>query len=248
MSDATVITQPESRIIITIDSSEFSEATLEYAVSMAARLKRPLHGVFIEDTDLLSTAELPFSMEICLNTGQPRSFDSHSLQSSFDTIAKRFQQQLARHAEKMAVRWSISSVRGRRRDFGFEGFSDADYCIYEPGNQDIKPVIAVDTKHFLVIDGNGVEFYKTLAALLMPLEGKELHLTLVDETAEKDSAEMQALLPGGTHIHHIDRSQLGAALQQAKDSFDYVVVSRRRWLNELAPQLAKLHCPLIVVG
>lgn len=239
---------PESRIIITVDSSAFSEATLEYAVSMAARLKRPLHGIFIEDTDLLSTAELPFSMEICLNTGEPRVFDSISLRSALDTIAKRFQQQLSRRAEQMSVRWSISSVRGRRRDFHFEGFSDADYCIYEPGSSENKPVTATDKKHFLVIDGSGEEFYKTLAALLTPLEGKELHLTLVDEEPETDISKMQALLPSGTHLHHINRSKLNVIFQQSRNPFDYVVVSRRRWLNELAPQLARLNCPLIVVG
>lgn len=239
---------PESRIIITIDSSAFSDATLEYAVNMAARLKRPLHGIFIEDTDLLSTAELPFSMEICLNTGQPRRLSSSSLQSAFDSIAKHFQQQLSQRADKMAVRWSISSVRGRRRDFRFEDYSEADYCIFEPGITTRKPAGAPGKINFLVIDGSGEDFYKTLASLLTPLEGKELHLTLADGANKHEAEQLQNILPSGTQVHQLDKDQLTTILQHSKISFDYVVVSRRRWLDELAPLLGRLNCPLILVG
>ncbi len=244
MTDA-ASTLSESRIVITIDSNLFSDATIEYAVSMAARLKRPLHGIFIEDTDLLSSAGLPFTREICMITGEPRDFDSGSLESAFHDILSRFQQRLAQRAESKSVRWSVSSQRGRRRDFHLNDLAGADYYIYERGKT-VKKTSSTN-KHILVIDGSGEAFYQTLAALLTPLEGDGIQLTLVQITTQENTSNVKQLLPEGTQIDYLQASDLAATLQQSGNQFDYVVISRRREQADLASLLAQLSCPLIVV-
>ncbi len=238
----------EKRVVITIDSNSFSDATIEYAVTVASRLQRPLHGVFIQDTDLLATAALPFSREICLSTGNPQTLDPGRLESAFAETVARFRQRLAQRAEQNAVRWTVTSVRGRRRDFQLEDVTDADYCIYDSASAPPLGRNMPPGRRFLVIDGGDAVFYQTLASLLAPLEGQDLHLTLIREAAAAADATLKASLPRGTHLHYLEPDQLADALQQAGDRFDYVVVSRQRWLKPLAPQLARLGCPLIVVG
>ncbi len=235
------------RVVITIDSAAFSESTIDYAVRVAALLKRPLHGVFLEDIDLLSCAALPFATEICLQTGQPRALDSGILQSAFGDALLRFRESLARRAEREAVQWTVSSVRGRRRDFPLADLSQADYCIFEPAHSHPRVGRAAGkVKRLLVIDGSGEAFYRVLGGLLQPLAGSEIHVTLAEPGVE--SAEAAAWLPAGTHLHALPGELLAATLSRAEDVFDFVVVSRQRWAGELPALLAQLHCPLILVG
>ena len=237
---------PQPRVVITTDSAQISDAVLEYALAMATRLQLPLVGLLIEDTDLINSASLPFSREICLFTGQPRRLDTHTLLSGFSDMARHLQQRLAQRAEPLALHWSVSSVRGRRRDFHFEHLGETDYCIYD-SNRPLSREMRTD-KHLLVIDGAGSDFYHTLATLLVPFGGQSLQVTLVHTGKTEPEPPLAELLPTGTRLHHLPPRSLPLALQQAGQRFDYVVVSRRHWLAELAPLLAQLNCPLIVVG
>ncbi|MYM63365.1 hypothetical protein [Pseudomaricurvus sp. HS19] len=249
MSEQAQAGQP--RVVITTDSERISDAVLEYALAMAARQQLPVVGLLIEDTDLLNSSTLPFSREICLFTGQPRLLDTRTLLAGFSDMSRRLRQRLAQRADPLALHWSVSSIRGRRRDFHFEHLGEADYCIYDScvygSNQ--PPHHEVRTgKHLLVIDGAGAAFYNNLTALLAPFSGQALQVTLVHTSDLGQEPPLAELLPAGTRLHHLSRQQLPQALQQAGQRFDYVVVSRRHWLAELAPQLAQLNCPLIVVG
>lgn len=239
----------ESRVVITIDSDHFSDTTIDYAVRVAAYLKRPLYGVFVEDTDLLRSAELPFTTEICLTTGQPRQFDTESLTSAFRTITSRFRERLAKRAESGAVRWSVNSIRGRHRDYRFDHFTATDCCIYE-SRRPLKYATGKppNIKHLLVVDDADKAFFQTLSALVAPLRGSFLDITLVGAPSDNSELDLARFLPEETTLRYLDRAQLPLTLQQSGSDFDYVLLSRRSWQSELAPLLAQLNCPLIVTG
>lgn len=237
-----------SSIVVTVDSSHVSDSTIDYAVAVAAHLKRPLRGVFIEDTDLISTAQLPFTMEICRTTGEPRRFNSETLLSSLGSTALRFRQRLAHQADLQAVSWSVSSMRGRRRDLEFS-LSTSDYCIYEavtpPRRKEGK---ARQSWRVLVIDGTDQTFFETLVALLSPFAGWELHVTMINTGDACPDERGSVEWPGNTHLHQREVTELPAILQQAGETFDYVVVSRQHWLPELTHLMSQLSCPLVLVG
>jgi nucleotide-binding universal stress UspA family protein len=52
------------RIVIAIDASPTSLAALEATAELAARWDAEILGVFVEDTDLLRMATLPFAGEV----------------------------------------------------------------------------------------------------------------------------------------------------------------------------------------
>ena len=258
-----------NRIVITIDNANFSDSTLEYAVNIAARLQRQLHGVFIEDIDLLSSARLPFATEICMHTGQPRHFDHRRLQLSFNNAAARFQEKLALLANQQSVHWTARSVRGRRRDFYSADLNNTDYCIYESGNNHKAAANPSAIKHLLVIDGEDEKFYRTLASLLGPLQQYELHITQIKNdsveqpasnnndnvsannsanNAPPQAANYQQLLPVGVHLQRLPLTQLQRLLSSGAASFDYVIASRQHWPIAMAPLLGRLRCPLILVN
>ncbi len=245
------------RVIITVDSDNLPESTIEYAVTIAARLKRPLEGVFIEDIDLLNSAALPFTREICLTTGLTREIDIHSVLSTYQARMLRFRQRLAQRAEQRSVPWTVSSIRGRCRDYQFDSLEGADFCIYFHASETGQRLhrqhqqMARTVKQLLVLDGGDDNFYQALNTLLLPLEGNQVHLVLVHadvSVAAPESHSISRQLSAVTRLEHRPYSELKDLLQRMGEQLDFVVVSRRQWRSELAPLLARLNCPLIVIG
>lgn len=60
------------RIIVLLDSSRAARAALAAAAELAARREARLLGLFVEDTDLLRSASLPFGREIGFTSGRIR--------------------------------------------------------------------------------------------------------------------------------------------------------------------------------
>ena len=68
------------RIVVTVDIESHLPSTIELAVAIAASQQGALHGLFIEDEDLLRAASLPFAREVPLTGGKPRTFDDRMLE------------------------------------------------------------------------------------------------------------------------------------------------------------------------
>ena len=56
-------------VLIVVDTENYSPATIQLAVEIAASLQTGLRGLFIENENLLRVAELPFSREITSTSG-----------------------------------------------------------------------------------------------------------------------------------------------------------------------------------
>ena len=80
-------TGKQRRVIVTVDAQSHLPPTIELAVALAASRQIALHGVFVEDVDLMRVAQLPFTQEVPLFSGQPRSLDNRQLQRSLDKLA-----------------------------------------------------------------------------------------------------------------------------------------------------------------
>ena len=101
-----------NRILIAIDASPHSLTALETAADLAERLQVELHGVYIEDVNLLRLAELPFAREYRYSRA-----DSQKLDSTQMTEQLRLQAALARRhfddlAEKRKLSHSFQVMRG----------------------------------------------------------------------------------------------------------------------------------------
>jgi nucleotide-binding universal stress UspA family protein len=79
------------RILIAIDASPYSLTALEAAAELAEKLEVELHGIYIEDTNLLRLAELPFAREFRYSRAASQKLDSSQM-----TEQLRLQAALAR--------------------------------------------------------------------------------------------------------------------------------------------------------
>lgn len=109
--------EPEERIaqiLLALDAASHDLASVQSAVALAARLQAELLGLFVEDSDLLRIAQLPFAQEVALSTALDRALGGGELERSLRVLAAEAQRALAEAAGRAQVKWSFRTVRGRR--------------------------------------------------------------------------------------------------------------------------------------
>jgi nucleotide-binding universal stress UspA family protein len=99
------------RVVVPLDAASDIRAAIDTAARLAARAKAPLHGVFVEDEELLWAAGLRFTRQSTLGPGSgPFTLEQTALQ--LRAAAERARQDLAAAAEERQLTWSFEIVRG----------------------------------------------------------------------------------------------------------------------------------------
>jgi hypothetical protein len=101
------------RILFALGEEGDVAGAFESAASLAQRLDAELHGLFIEDTDLLRLAGLPFARETGTTTAVVRRLQHPDIERGWQRQAARLQERLAEVAVRRQLRWSFEVVRGR---------------------------------------------------------------------------------------------------------------------------------------
>ncbi len=119
--------QPIGRVIVPLDAASDSRAAIDTAARLAARAKAPLHGVFVEDEDLLNLASLPFARQITLGGGTER-LTTAQLELHLKSAAERARKELAAAAKRHGVKYTFEVVRGASKS-AFAGASERDLVV-----------------------------------------------------------------------------------------------------------------------
>lgn len=101
------------RIIVLLDSSRAARVALDTAAEFAARRGARLLGLFVEDTDLLRSASLPFGREIGFTSGRIRPMSTTDMERRLRQQAEEARRLLAVVGRRCAVEWSLHICRGR---------------------------------------------------------------------------------------------------------------------------------------
>ncbi len=118
-----------SRITIALEAQTHAHS-LEAMAKLAASLEAELLGVFIEDTDILQAARLPFALEVCRATNIVRSVDSEELERELKMHAERARNLIAELAVRSGARWSFEVVRQRTASAVLELAQETDVTMY----------------------------------------------------------------------------------------------------------------------
>lgn len=101
-----------ARILLLLDASQASLAALEAAVDLAASRQMELHGVFVEEVQLLRSAGFAFAHEIGAHSGASRPLDQTRTEADLRRVAERARSALARAASSRGVRHHLNVRRG----------------------------------------------------------------------------------------------------------------------------------------
>lgn len=111
------------RVVVLLDAVSESRGAIETAARLAAEWRVPLHGVFIEDEELIALAALPFARQVTLCVGcEP--LTQENVGSQLRAAAERARAELAAEAERRHVEWSFEIVRGPLSEKTFGGEHD----------------------------------------------------------------------------------------------------------------------------
>jgi hypothetical protein len=104
-----------SRITITLDSSASGYRALETAVRLAVIQQAELEGIFVEDTNLLRLAGLPFLREVRPLSLAEEAISSGRMQRELRILARQAKQMLEQATSERGVRWTFQVWRGQPR-------------------------------------------------------------------------------------------------------------------------------------
>ena len=100
-------------IMVTLNASESGRPPLETAVRLAAVLGARLEGVFVEDTNLIRLAGLPFLREVRPGSLAEEEISTQRMQRELRALARHAERMLEQAARDMGVPWSFQVWRGR---------------------------------------------------------------------------------------------------------------------------------------
>ena len=101
------------RILLTLDADGGQLAALESITRLALTLDAELEALFVEDTDLLRLAALPFARETGLASAQRRPLRNADVERALRAQAARAQFAIASVTGPARVRWSFRVTRGQ---------------------------------------------------------------------------------------------------------------------------------------
>lgn len=99
------------RILVALDASPHSLAALDMAADLAARMQAELAGLFVEDVELLRSAESPSAKFVSPAATSAR-LNRSAMERNLKAQSEQIRQAVAEAAHRTQVRWSFQTVRG----------------------------------------------------------------------------------------------------------------------------------------
>jgi nucleotide-binding universal stress UspA family protein len=136
------------RVLVALDAASSGAAAVESAARLAALLGAELHGLFVEDIDLLRLAALPFAQEVAFSSAAERRIEVSAVEALFRVKVEERRQSLAVAAQGAGARWSFHVVRGRIIDAAAE----ADLLFL--GRREALPAIGAPRPVVVLVSGS----------------------------------------------------------------------------------------------
>jgi len=95
------------QVVIALDNAGSTVTACEAALELAVELRAELHGLFIEDVDLLRASALPFVQEIGVPSARLQPFTVESVERELQSIGARARALLAELAGEAKIEWQF---------------------------------------------------------------------------------------------------------------------------------------------
>lgn len=155
-----------------------------------------LRGLFIEDSDLLKAAALPFSVEFCALTSVRRPIDRARIEAALRAAAASAERELARLAADVGLAWQFEIVREKRRIAVSAALGTLDALVVTPaGASDVGNAAGRGALVALIDHGEAGARALALARAMARAEGASL--TVYPRDGEFADSHGQAMTPAG---------------------------------------------------
>lgn len=233
-------------VIVTVDNSSNLIPTVELAVSIAVDHNSALHGLFIEDRDLLQVAQLPFSTEVSLIGGRPRNFDHQQLRRYTESCISQFENILARQADVFSISWSFSRIQGRKELSELSRSVDAEFMIIGQNGQ----WLTVGRQRIVLLCHHSNRLLPALRSALNKTPDRAVDLCVVvpeQQTTADCYPGLNSLVADypGVELAITPLQSLIKLLARSPRTVNLIIASRHD--KNLHSVLSLAHCPAIIV-
>ena len=203
-----------------------------------------LRGLFIEDSDLLNAAALPFTFEFCSVTSVRRPIDRAQVESSLRRAAAAAERDLARLAAATGMTWHFDVVRDKRHAAlgALLQMTDAIFVAPQPGSA--APIAGGSAPVVALVDASaaGVRAL-TLARAVAAAERAPLEVHRADDGAVPAAGDQA----GNTRSS--SANPLARLSQRPAARLAVVAVTRLAHADHTLPEIcATSMSPLVIVG
>ena len=119
------------KVLVALDNTD--EDVIKAAVQLAAALGADLHGLFVEDIDVIRVSQLPAITELRIYSIQPDPLDDRRVIRRLRARARRVEQILRAEAERAQVNWQYDIRRGKVHAEIARATPEADLIVISTG-------------------------------------------------------------------------------------------------------------------
>ncbi len=142
------------RIVVAIDGSPTSVAALEATAELASAWGAEVVGLFVEDTNLLRMASLPFAREVGSHSGAHRAINPDQFEREFRSQADRARNTLWYIAERFRLTASFQVARGPIKAELLKALRNADMLSMGKGGQSVAATLGLGTNAKAIAAGS----------------------------------------------------------------------------------------------
>ena len=102
-----------TNILISLETICDNRAALDRLAELALLFQARLHGLYVEDEELLDIADFPFTQEVHLHSATRSGLERNRLEQQMRSVSRQAETLLAQVARQWGVEWRFQRVRGK---------------------------------------------------------------------------------------------------------------------------------------
>ncbi|WP_455365141.1 hypothetical protein [Kaarinaea lacus] len=179
------------QVLLALDAASHNIDALETAINLASQLHAELIGLFIEDMDLLRSANLPFASEIVATSGEERTISADYIERALRAWSSQVQAQLAREAQKANIKCTFRTVHNRRIETLISETGESNLLIISHSRQQLIAPLTKSDVVYLLFDGSTEAHHGVAIVSEMAVKGLK-HVVLIDSCSGEGEVEYTA--------------------------------------------------------
>lgn len=245
--------EDQATVLLRVESDCVPGNTIDLAIAMAASVQSRVHGLFIENQDLLRAASLPFTREISSTTAIVQDTSYDQMQCSLIAMAAQFRKSLEQAALASKIPWSFDYVSDHAVEAEWTSRHGITYTIVgqrtttQKRLQQFRPV-----RRILLIENHSPQLLHALNVVLQWFKQDRLEVTVIrDRAGGKQETELAGYIMGLEQrilLIELERSELVKLLTKTGASYDCVIMSTHESPDNQRQLLKYLTCPVVTVS
>ncbi len=144
------------RVVVPLDAASETRAAIDTAARLARRWHARLHGVFVEDGDLLHLARLPFAHQVSLGVGVER-LTAEQVERQLRAFAVAARRDIAAAAQRHGIKWSFDVSPAAAAGAALTA-SERDFLVAGAATRPIGAHFRVECRWWPAIESASVSF------------------------------------------------------------------------------------------